>query len=201
MAPDALSRPQWGVDRPAAPAGLRRSLTFWPMVLYGLGVIVGAGIYVAVGTVIARAGGGAPLSFLLAGLIAGLTGLCYAELASRFPDAGGAAIYVQRGFDSDRAGQLVGLLMTVALAVSAASIARGAVSYLAMLLPIHPTVLIVMLIIGFTGVAAWGVRESVGLAAAIGALEIGGLVTAIAVGLLDATTFDTAGLWPAHLSS
>jgi basic amino acid/polyamine antiporter, APA family len=75
---------------PGAPT-LRRILTFWPLVLYGLGVIVGAGIYVALGAVIARAGDAAPLSFLLAGLAAGLTGLCYAELAGRFPDAAGAA--------------------------------------------------------------------------------------------------------------
>jgi APA family basic amino acid/polyamine antiporter len=135
MAPDALSEHRPSAADPVAPTGLRRSLTFWPLLFYGLGVIVGAGIYVAIGTVIARAGGAAPLSFLLAGLIAALTGLCYAELASRFPDAGGAAIYVKQGFRSSRAGQLVGALMTVALAVSAASIARGAIAYLAVLLP------------------------------------------------------------------
>ena len=39
---------------------LRRILTFWPLLFYGLGVIVGAGIYVAIGTVIARAGDTAP---------------------------------------------------------------------------------------------------------------------------------------------
>ena len=67
--------------------GLRRILTFWPLLFYGLGVIVGAGIYVAIGTVIARAGDTAPVAFLLAGITAGMTGLCYAELASRFPEA------------------------------------------------------------------------------------------------------------------
>ena len=49
---------------------LRRSLTLGPLILYGVGVIVGAGIYVAIGAVIERAGGAAPLSFLLAGLVA-----------------------------------------------------------------------------------------------------------------------------------
>src|SRR5689334_11471660 len=65
---------------------LLRVLSFWPLVLYGLSVIVGAGIYVAIGAVISRAGDAAPFSFLLAGIAASLTGLCYAELASRFPD-------------------------------------------------------------------------------------------------------------------
>src|SRR5581483_11651556 len=100
------------------------------------GVIVGAGIYVAIGSVIARSGGGAPLAFLLAGLVAALTGLCYAELASRFPDAAGAALYVRRGFGSDRLAQLTGAAMTVAVAVAAASIARGAIIYLIVLVPL-----------------------------------------------------------------
>src|SRR5205807_350947 len=72
-------------------AQLRRAITLWPLLLYGLGEIVGAGIYVAVGTVIERAGSAAPLSFLIAGIAATLTGLCYAELGSRLPAAGGIA--------------------------------------------------------------------------------------------------------------
>jgi amino acid transporter len=74
---------------------LRRVLTFWPLLFYGLGVIVGAGIYVATATVIQRAGHAAPFSFLLAGVVAGLTGLCYAELGARFPEAAGGASYVE----------------------------------------------------------------------------------------------------------
>jgi basic amino acid/polyamine antiporter, APA family len=65
-------KPILAADQPA----LRRVLTFWPLLFYALGVIVGAGIYVAIGTVVGRAGSSAPLSFLLAGLAAGLTGLC-----------------------------------------------------------------------------------------------------------------------------
>jgi len=76
---------------PAHPqVALRRSLTVGPLLLYGLAVIVGAGIYVAIASVIGRAGAAAPLSFLLAGVAAAMTGLCYAELASRYPEASGA---------------------------------------------------------------------------------------------------------------
>ena len=79
------------------PRALRRVLTFWPLLFYGLSVIVGAGIYVAIGAVIGRAGAAAPLSFLLAGIAAAATGLCYAELANRFPEASGAVSYVKQG--------------------------------------------------------------------------------------------------------
>lgn len=49
---------------------LRRSLTVGPLLFYGLAVIIGAGIYVAIASVIGRAGTAAPLSFLLAVSIA-----------------------------------------------------------------------------------------------------------------------------------
>ena len=55
---------------------LRRSLTFWPLLLYGLAVIVGAGIFVAIASVIGRVGPAPPVSILLARITAGLTGLC-----------------------------------------------------------------------------------------------------------------------------
>src|SRR6185369_17688249 len=100
---------------------LRRVLTFWPLVLYGLGVIVGAGIYVAIGSVIARAGDTAPVAFLLAGVTAAMTGLCYAELASRFPEAAGSVAYVRHGFGSNALARLTGLALTVVVAISAAS--------------------------------------------------------------------------------
>ncbi|HEX7776224.1 MAG TPA: amino acid permease [Parvibaculum sp.] len=174
---------------------LRRVLTLWPLIFYGLGVIVGAGIYVAIGSVIARAGDAAPLAFLLAGVVAALTGLCYAELAGRFPEAAGAAAYVRRGFGSDRLSQIVGAAMTFAVAISAASIARGAVLYLVMLAPLPVPLLLAALIAVFTAVALLGVRESVGLAAAIGLLEIAGLIAATAAGLMATTDFHL-GHWP-----
>ncbi|HEX3991800.1 MAG TPA: amino acid permease [Acetobacteraceae bacterium] len=122
--------------------GLRRVLTLWPLIFYGLGVIVGAGIYVAIGAVILRAGETAPLSFVLAGVTAGLTGLCYAELAGRFPEASGGVAYVRHGFGSDRLAQVTGLALTLAVAVSAASIASGTIQYLTNLLKLPVPLLI-----------------------------------------------------------
>ena len=55
---------------------LKRSLSLPVLTLYGLGNILGAGIYVLIGKVVATAGMYAPWSFLIASLIAGFTGLC-----------------------------------------------------------------------------------------------------------------------------
>jgi basic amino acid/polyamine antiporter, APA family len=180
--------------------GLRRVLTFWPLIFYGLSVIVGAGIYVAIGAVIRRAGEAAPVSFLLAGIAAGLTGLCYAELAGRFPEASGAVGYIRHGFASDRLAQFAGAAITVAVAVATASIARGAVHYLIILLPLPVPVLTALLVVGFTAIATRGVRESVGLAAVMGVLEIAGLIVATAAGLLAAPDYHIGGMVPAGLA-
>lgn len=184
------------MDQPPPAPGLRRVLTLWPLIFYGLGVIVGAGIYVAVGAVVERAGPAAPLSFIVAGLAATLTGLCYAELGGRFPEAAGCVAYVRHGFGSDWIAGLVGVAMTLAVAVAAASIARGTALYLGVLVPLPEPVLIAVVVLGFIGVAAIGVRESVGIAAVMGIIEIAGLIAATVAGLLAAPDLDLRPMLP-----
>jgi APA family basic amino acid/polyamine antiporter len=183
-------------DRPGPQVSLRRSLTLGPLLFYGLAVIVGAGIYVAVASVIGRAGAASPFSFLLAGIAAAMTGLCYAELASRFPEASGAAAYVREGFGSDRAAQATGIALTLAVAIAAASIASGAVQYLSLLIGLPPAALITLLIVTFTLLAMAGVRESIGFAAIVGAIEILGLVIAATAGFLAAPAIDVVAMVP-----
>lgn len=175
---------------------LLRVLSFWPLVLYGLSVIVGAGIYVAIGAVIARAGDAAPISFLLAGIAAGLTGLCYAELAGRFPDASGAAAYVTHGFGSKRMAQLVGAAVIASVVISAAAILQGMTTYLAVFIPLPTALLDIATCILFTAIAASGVRETVTLAALLGCIEIGGLAAVSFAGFVQAPDYDLGGMLP-----
>jgi APA family basic amino acid/polyamine antiporter len=186
----------FGTDQTTPRVALRRSLTFWPLLLYGLAVIVGAGIFVAIASVIGRVGPSAPLSFLLAGITAGLTGLCYAELSSRFPDAAGAAAFVKEGFGSDRVAQITGVALTLAVAVAAASIASGAVHYLSVFIRLPPATLVAVLVLTFTVLAILGVRESVLFAAVIGTIEILGLVIAAWAGFLLAPGYDVGSILP-----
>ena len=67
---------------------LKRDVGLALLTLYGLGNIVGAGIYVLVGEVAGVAGLQAPFAFLLAAFVAGASGLSYGELSARYPTAG-----------------------------------------------------------------------------------------------------------------
>ena len=74
---------------------LSRSISLTQATLYGLGVTIGAGIYVLVGTTVAQAGSQTPIAFALAAILMGLTAASFAELAARFPVAAGEAAYVR----------------------------------------------------------------------------------------------------------
>src|SRR5690606_39392922 len=111
-----------------ADTALRRTITLPQLVLYGLGTTVGAGIYALTGEVARLAGYGAPLSFLVASLLAGFTALSFAELSSRFPRAAGAALYVQQGWGRGGLARLAGLPMVLAGLVSAAARVNAFVS-------------------------------------------------------------------------
>lgn len=161
---------------------LKRRIRLPLLTAYGVGVMVGAGIYVLVGAVVAQAGVWAPLSFLLAGLIAAPTALSYSEFSTRIPEAAGEAAYVGEGFKSEVMAILVGLGIVVAGTVSAAAVLRGGVGYLGVIVPIDPTLGMALLGALLVGVAILGVLESLALAAVFTAIELAGLAAVIWVG-------------------
>ncbi len=160
---------------------LKRSLSLQLVVYYGLGNILGAGIYVLIGKVAGHAGLFTPLSFLIASLVAALTAFTYAELSSRYPLSAGEAIYLQRGFNISALSLAVGLLIILAGIISAATITRGFVGYVQVLFD-FPEELVMFLLVTILGsVAAWGITESVRTAAFFTLLEVFGLLLIIAV--------------------
>jgi APA family basic amino acid/polyamine antiporter len=161
---------------------LRRALSLPMMVLYGLGTTIGAGIYALIGEVAGVAGYGAPLSFLIASLVAGLTACSFAEMAGRYPRAAGAALYVQEGFGSRDLARLVGLLVVLTGVVSAAAMVNAFSGYLQVFLPLDRAWAIVAIVPTLGVVAGWGIAESVTAAALITIVEVGGLLLVIAVG-------------------
>ena len=88
---------------------LRRDVSVWGSYMWGYAA-VGADIYTALGIITLAALGLAPLAFLAAGIVFALVGLCYAELASAYPLAGGGQYFTLRGL-----GDLAGLVAGAAL--------------------------------------------------------------------------------------
>lgn len=163
---------------------LSRRLTLTHLVLYGLGVTVGAGIYVLVGLTVSEAGLFAPISFLFAALVVAFTGFTYSELTSRFPVSAGEAVYVREGLNSRHLALVVGLLVAASGIVSAAAVSIGAASYMAHLAPIQPTLLTMSIIVLLGLAASWGILESVTFAAILTIVEIGGLALVVIYGFV-----------------
>lgn len=163
---------------------LERRLGFWLLSLYGLGNILGAGIYVLIGKVAGEAGFLAPWSFLLASIVAGFTAFTYAELSARFPVAAGEAVYLHEAFGFAPLSGAVGLLISLAGMLSAAAIARGFAGYAQVYLALPDAVLTALVIIALGALAAWGISQSVSVAAVFTLVEIAGLLAVIGLGLL-----------------
>lgn len=155
---------------------LKRSLGLPQMVLYGLGTTIGAGIYALIGELAAISGYMAPASFLVASIMAGLTAMSFAELASRYPQAAGASLYIKQGFGSSQLALAAGLLVALAGIVSSAALINAFLGYLGQFIEFHrfASILIITLVIGI--LAIWGIAESVFIAALITLIEIGGLL-------------------------
>ncbi|MBY8977140.1 amino acid permease [Rhodobacteraceae bacterium NNCM2] len=165
------------------PAHLKRSIGLTGLVLYGLGVTIGAGIYVLVGETIVRAGAFAPAAFLLSAFVMGFTAASFAELAGRVPQAAGEAVYVERSFGLAWLTIAVGLAVLVEAMIAAAAIAVGAAGYMAELIPLPMEVLVAGIVVLMAAIAAWGIRESVTIAGAMTLVEVAGLLVIIVLGL------------------
>ncbi len=184
----------------APPQNLKRALGLPLLTLYGLGTVLGAGIYVLIGEVAGRAGGFAPLSFLIAAALSALTAFSFAELAGRFPKSAGEAVYVLEGFGRRELSLFVGLLVAFGGIVSAAAIAQGFSGYFGTFIAVPDAAAVTVLIIVLTGLAVWGIAESVTVAALLTLLEAGALLVVIALGLPEALVTDGPPVAPEPMS-
>ena len=155
---------------------LKRRLTLPLLVLYGLGVTVGAGIYVLVGAVAGKAGIYAPLSFLIAALVTACSALSFAELAVRYPESAGEAVYVEEGFGIPALALATGLAVVFAGLLSAATVSLGAAAYLAEIIDLPQSLGMIAIVVLLGAFAARGIIESVAIAGLLTVIEIGGLI-------------------------
>ncbi len=179
---------------------LEKRLGLGLLTAYGVGVMVGAGIYVLVGVAVGEAGVWAPVSFLLAALVAVPTALSFSELSARIPEAAGDSSYVEIGLKQHWLALVVGAINIVAGTVASAAVLRGGVGYLTSIVPIGFEVAVIGLGVALTIIALVGVLESLAFAAILTVIEVVGLAMVIWVGFnaapVEAWLTPPAIAWP-----
>ncbi len=198
---------------------LARTITLFQLSLFGIGATIGTGIFIVLTSAVPIAGPSVVLSFVFAGVVAGLTAICYAELASAVPVSGSSYSYAYATMGEGIA-IVVAACLLLEYGVSAAAVAVGWSQYLNELLdnlfgftipddfsnaPEQDGILnvpAVILIVLCASLLIRGASESAKVNAIMVLIKIGVLILFIAVGvtgwdsdnLSDFTPFGTDGI-------
>lgn len=162
---------------------LNRSIGLFEAVTYGIGIILGAGIYVLIGPAVGLAGNSIWLSFIIGAIISAFTGLSYAELSTMFPKAAAEYIYVKRAFKNELLAFLTGWLIVFSGIVSMSAVALGFASYFKAIFaaPIILTALILIVLLSVLNF--FGIENSSRVNILFTAIEIGGLLLVVFLGI------------------
>jgi len=172
-----------GTARAESPPGrLRRAITGPLLFVFILGDVLGAGIYALIGEVSSQVGGAVWAPLLLALAMALLTAGSYAELVTKYPRAGGAAVYAERAYRAPIVSFLVGFSMLSAGVVSAAGLAIAVGGdYLATFVDVNPVFAAVVFLALVGALNAWGIRQSMHVNVVMTCIGVSGFVIVVAL--------------------
>ncbi len=161
-------------------ARLKQNIGPLQALVYGISLMLGAGIYVLIGDVAAIAGNAMWLSFLAAAFVASFTGLSYAELSSMFPKSSAEYIFVKNAFKNDLMAFVTGWMIIFVAMVSTATVAIGFAGYLSDFFPqVNPILSASALVIILSLVNFIGIKESTWMNAVFTLIELSGLAIVI----------------------
>ncbi|MCZ2830202.1 amino acid permease [Modestobacter sp. VKM Ac-2986] len=176
---------------------LKKNLSGLDLTVFGVGVIIGTGIFVLTGEVAKTTTGPAvAISFVIAGLVCGLAALCYAELASTVPVAGSAYTFSYATL-GELVAWIIGWDLVLELALGAATVAVGWSGYLNQLLgdlgiPLPTSIAgeeatvnlpAIFIVAVMTGVLVLGIKFSSRVTSVIVAIKVAIVLLVIVVGL------------------
>ena len=166
---------------------LRRRISLFSVTVYGVGNILGAGIYALIGEVVGITGNISWLAFIIASVIGALTGLSYAELSATYPKSAAEFVYTEEAFKIRLLSFLLGWIIIFSGILSAATVALGFARYLAALIGISPIILVVifavMLIVILSLINFVGIRASTLTNILFTFIEAFGLILIIILGI------------------
>ncbi len=161
---------------------LERSVSLRQAVIYGVGVILGAGIYALIGSAAGISGNLLWLSFVIAAIIASLTAFSYAELSSYFPKESAESVYVKKAFNKKFLSFFIGFVALITTIFSVSTVAWGFATYFKFFFPL-PAIIIALVIIVFCSLVNFlGIQESVKLNIVATFVETAGLLIIIVFG-------------------
>ena len=169
---------------------LKRSITARQLYFYVVGDVLGSGIYVLVGLVAAAVGGAFWMAFLVGVAIATVTGLAYAELVTKYPQAAGASLYINKAFRSPVLTFFITICMLSANMAAVGSLASGFVRYFSGLIGLPEdaiwaaTIIALVFVALITIVNLIGITESVVANVIMTFIEISGLVIVVIIGVI-----------------
>lgn len=170
---------------PASSSELKQTIGGWQILFYGLGSMLGAGIYALIGKAAESLGNAVWLAFLMALLAALLTGLSYACVGSRYAKAGGAAYVTQRSLRKPWLSYVVGIAVMMSgltsMATGSQAIAENLAKALNMDLPIKVVAIALVFLVGC--IIYRGLRESMWANIVCTVVEASGLLFIIAIGV------------------
>ena len=169
---------------------LRRELGLLEAVVYGVGLILGAGIYAILGEAAGVTGGSIVFSFLLAAAIASFTGLSYAELSSMYPKEEGDYLYVREAFETDVLPEITALGRLLMGVISSAAVALAFAGYLSAFVSIPPVLTAMGLVALMAAVNFWGIDLSAKVNVLFTTIEVIGLLIVIWLGANSWGTVD-----------
>jgi basic amino acid/polyamine antiporter, APA family len=162
---------------------LKRHMGLFQLTMYGVGLILGAGIYVLIGQAAGFAGNSVWISFLLGGIAAIFAGLSYAELTALFPKAAAEYTFVKNAFKNNFIAFIIGWLTAITSMITAATVALGFGGYFAEFIELPITLSAILLIAGLSFVNFIGIKHSAWMNTVFAIITIAGLVLIIFLGM------------------
>jgi basic amino acid/polyamine antiporter, APA family len=171
-------------DAHAGEAPLKRAISRNMLLALVVGDVLGAGIYALVGKVAGRTGGAIWAAFLLALVLALFTAFAYAELVTKYPQAAGAALYVNKAWRMPFVTFLVAFAVMCSGLTSASTLARAfGGDYLQTFVDAPATVVALLFITAVALINFRGIAESARLNVVLTSIELTGLVLVVVAGV------------------
>ncbi|BBX04176.1 amino acid permease [Mycolicibacterium moriokaense] len=171
---------------------LRKDLNWWDLTVFGVSIVIGAGIFTITASTAGNITGPAiSISFVIAAIACGLAALCYAEFASTVPVAGSAYTFSYATFGEFIA-WVIGWDLILEFAVAAAVVAKGWSSYLGTVFEfgggtadfggLHVDWGALLIIAVVTAILAWGTKLSAEVSLVITVIKVAVVLLVVAVG-------------------